>query len=281
VKVGSLSAVARVPCDPAQPLWLKAACAHFHAEPALTRLVGGMDPDHAPRVVAVDDDRAWMLIEDLAGADEDREDELPDGFGVTAARATARAPAFLDHLPAIEAAGVPVRGLSETLRSFDQILVVGVELEQLSAGELAAVRGLRDQVAGLFDELAAYGVPETLVHGDLHTGNIAHADEALVLYDWSDAAVSHPFLDLVRLTERLPEAQQAETGEAYVDAWRAAYPGLDTERVLTLAGHVNEVFQAVTFEQIQRAAEDASRWEMGGVVARILRRLPDRLASTR
>ena len=65
--------------------------------------------------------------------------------------------------------------------------------------------------------------------------------------------------------------------EAYAEVWNAAYPDLDTTRALELAEHANTIYQMVTFEQIQRAQEDASRWDMHGVVARMLRRLPDRL----
>jgi len=39
----------------------------------------------------------------------------------------------------------------------------------------------------------------------------------------------------------------------------------------------NTIYQVVTFEQIYRAGEDASYWEMRGIVARFLRELPGHL----
>jgi hypothetical protein len=55
------------------------------------------------------------------------------------------------------------------------------------------------------------------------------------------------------------------------------------DRALELAVSANTVYQAVTFEQICQAGEDATYWEMRGIVARFLRELPgclpDRLAS--
>jgi hypothetical protein len=51
---------------------------------------------------------------------------------------------------------------------------------------------------------------------------------------------------------------------------------MDLRRGLELAVQVNAIFQLVTFEQIYRAQEDASYWEMRGVVARTLRQLPER-----
>jgi len=276
--VWSLSAVLRVPCDPAPPVWFKAACPHFHAEPALTRLVAEMAPDHAPRLVALDEDPAWLLMEDLPGAEDDDE-ELPAGLGRAAARVAATLHVrSLDHLAEIEAAGVPIRDLATTRRRFDDVLDHSVELDQLSADEIAAARATRDDVHAVLEELSGLGIPDTLVHGDLHIGNVAHGDTPVV-FDWSDAAVSHPFLDLVLLAERLPEDQQAEAREAYAEVWRAERPGADVDRALALAPYANAVYQAISYEQIYATQEDASYWEMRGVVARFLRTLPERFAT--
>ncbi len=49
---------------------------------------------------------------------------------------------------------------------------------------------------------------------------------------------------------------------------------------MALAVPANTIYQMVTFEQIQRMQEDASSWEMSGVVARMLRNLPGRIPHT-
>jgi aminoglycoside phosphotransferase (APT) family kinase protein len=276
-KVWSISAVVRVPCDPA-PVWFKASCRHFHAEPALTRLVGELAPEHAPPIVVTDEERAWSLMEALPGADDLNEDDPPPVIGLATARIAAAVQLrSRDHLDAIEAAGVPVRTLTQTGHQFDEIVAGSLELELLTPDELSAARAARKEVHAVLDELTAVGIPDTLVHGDLHTGNVAHADGALVLYDWSDAAVSHPFLDIIRLTERVPDDDSAAARAAFAAAWQEAYPDLDVARALELAEPANTIYQIVTFEQIQQAQEDASYWEMSGVVARMLQHLPDRL----
>jgi len=281
VKVWSLSAVLRVPCDPA-PVWFKASCRHFHAEPALTRLVVDMLPEHAPPVIAVDEDRGWLLMDDMPGADEEHEEAPPAGMGAAAGRIAATLQLrSLEHLDDIEAAGVPVRGLAETMHGFDEVLATSVELAELTADELAAARALRDDVHAVVEQLASLGLPDTLVHGDLHPGNIAHDGDSLVLYDWSDAAVSHPFLDLVHLSHRLPDDEAVRARAAYAEVWRAAYPGVDLDRAVELAAQVNPLFQMVSYEQIYRDQEDASYWEMRGVVARSLRKLPEHFPRSR
>jgi hypothetical protein len=278
VKVWSLSAVLSVPSQPG-PVWFKASCRHFHAEPALTRLVVEMLPEHAPPVVAADHERAWLLMDEMPGADEEHEDAPPPGLGLAAARIAATVQLrSLDHLTELDAAGVPRRGLAETLHVFDEILVSSIELDDLTHDELIAARGMRDDVHAVIAELGSLGLPETLIHGDLHPGNVAHDGDSLVLYDWSDAAVSHPFLDLVQLLRSIPDEERDAARAGYAGAWRAAYPDIDIERALELAVQVNAIFQMVTYEMICRSLEDASYWEMRGVVARFLRNLPGRFA---
>jgi len=273
-KVGMLSAVLRVPCDPCPAVWFKASCRHFHAEPALTRLVGELLPEHSPRVIATDDDHGWTLLEEMPGADEDA---APTGLGPATARvAAALQLRSLEHLDRIEAAGVPLRDLTSTRREFDEILTSSVELDQLTHDDLDAARAMRDDVHALLAELDGLGIPDTLVHGDLHTGNVADDGGTAVLYDWSDAAVSHPFLDVVHLGQRLPDDERAAAFAAYREVWGTAYPEADVVRAVELAEHADPIFQMVTYEQIYRACEDASYWEMRGVVARFLRNLPER-----
>lgn len=276
VKVWSLSAVLKIPCSPA-PVWMKASCRHFHAEPALTRLVTEMLPEHAPPMIAADEERAWLLMEDMPGADEEHEDAPPPGLGPAAARiAAALQLRSLGQLDEIEEAGVPVRGLTETLHGFDEILVSSVELDQLTDDELATARALRDDVHAVVEELGSLGFPNTLVHGDLHPGNVAHEGDSLRFYDWSDAAVSHPLLDLIHLGRSMPDEEVALARAAYAEVWHAAYPDVDLDRAIELAVQVNTIFQMVSYEQIYRSQEDASYWEMRGVVARSLRKLPER-----
>ena len=61
--------------------------------------------------------------------------------------------------------------------------------------------------------------------------------------------------------------------EAYRQVWRAAFPEAEIDRALELAPSVDLMFQAVSYEGLIRAVEPMSRWEIGGMVARNLRRL--------
>ena len=46
------------------------------------------------------------------------------------------------------------------------------------------------------EELASYGIPETIQHDDFHDGQVFVRDGRYLLMDWGDACVSHPFFTL-------------------------------------------------------------------------------------
>jgi aminoglycoside phosphotransferase (APT) family kinase protein len=69
--------------------------------------------------------------------------------------------------------------------------------------------------------LATYNIPATLLHGDLHLGNITQRNGEYLFFDWTDAAVSFPFLDLfVLYFEFGKEADAPRLRDAYLQAWR-------------------------------------------------------------
>jgi len=66
-----------------------------------------------------------------------------------------------------------------------------------AAAELdgATVDAVHALIAGLperFEAVAGCGVPDSLVHGDFHPGNVRGNDQRLVLLDWGDCGVGHP-----------------------------------------------------------------------------------------
>lgn len=278
VRMWSLSAVLRVPTT-AGPAYLKATSPHFHAEAAITRVLAGFAPDAVPILVAEDDDRAWMLQDQLHGLDEQRE-------AGAATRAAGRMAALqlesLGRLDALAAAGCPQRTEAETLAGLAQVMTHSVEAHLVAPAELEAARAVEPRLRELVSELFSLGLPPTLCHGDLHLGNVAFDGLDLRLFDWTDASVSHPFLDAAHLARSVTwkgeDAADAASGpdvlEAYSRPWREAYPAAGVDRALLLAPIVDQVFQAVSYESIQRSIEPVSRWELANQVAGFLRAAP-------
>ena len=271
VKLWSISAVARVTTDSGD-IWLKAPCEHFRGEARVHPTVAALFPDLVPTLIAADETEGWLLMEPMVGAEDD---DRADGAGLELATRWAAAQIeAVDHVDALVAGGCRRRGVEETLAGFRGVLADSSELALLTDDEVAAVRGCAARIEALVREFWAAGIPDTLSHGDLHLGNVAFDGQDLRIFDWTDGCVSHPFLDashLAHFTRAVPGDAGLES--TYAEQWRAAYPDADIDRILALAPLVDLVFQAITFDDIVNTTEPQSRWELGGVVADILRTL--------
>jgi aminoglycoside/choline kinase family phosphotransferase len=124
--------------------------------------------------------------------------------------------------------GCPDRGLGtlvaeiETLRR-ETIPRIERHGLGLTDAERAAVEGLVPRIVAGCARLARAGIPDTLIHGDFHAGNVriiggdAAAAPRPLIYDWTDAARAHPFFDLLTLlpfedTDRMGRAPHAPPG---------------------------------------------------------------------
>ncbi len=114
----------------------------------------------------------------------------------------------------------------------------------------AAVEVLESFIAGLdhrLAELATCGLPDTLVHGDFHAGNVRGGPDRLTLLDWADAGVGHPLLDQAAFLDRSPEAERPRLEAHWERSWRAAFPASNPSRARELLAPVAAARQAVTY----------------------------------
>src|SRR6266542_2791531 len=102
-----------------------------------------------------------------------------------------------------------------------------------------ALRGLDDRLA----EVTACRVPDTLVHGDFHPGNVRGS----VVLDWGDSFIGHPAFDLYRMLEGLPDSEAAHLVGRWCRWWRAAVRGCDPERAVALLEPVAALRNAAVY----------------------------------
>lgn len=274
-RVWSISAVLTVPTD-GDTLWFKASCAHFGAEAGIVEVVATHLPDLVPEVVAVDRGRSWLLTEPLTGVSDDGAPaEAAEVLAPRWAAAQLGAVAWLDEL---REAGAPDRGLEPTLLAWRDALASNAELDDLDPEERKRLAEVVPEVESRLRELWGCGYPDTLGHGDLHSGNVAHDGDDARIFDWSDGCVTHPFLDGTHLAYWIAGAD-GEGGDAVTERvrsvlapWRDACPDADFERAVELAPLADLVFQTVTFDQIARSCEPGTG-DLDGVVAWLTRQI--------
>ena len=181
------STVMRVPTDDGT-VWFKVNHEPLRHEAALTALVSARRPP-VPAPMAFDPDSGWMLMRDAGGGCASWSRRSGRSTGGTTSSTPAPDPARVRgrraRAPCARRARSPARHPARVVRR------AAGRLDD--PGSTAAVAG---RVAARCDELAAFGVRETLQHDDLHDGQVFLGSGTHLLLDWGDACVSHPFFTL-------------------------------------------------------------------------------------
>jgi hypothetical protein len=273
-----ISAVLRAPTNRGD-LFLKAVFPPFHAEPILTRLLAERFPASIPPVVAVEPDEGWLLVGDIGSAwvEEVPERDRPAALGRGAAALVGIQRAFAADGAArrmLLEAGAPHRPLSSLAAQVAEAIGpmgmgVGDPLEPTRAARVIA--GVEAAVMAV----EAIGLPESVVHGDFHSGNAAVVEDRIVIIDWSDAAIGNPAVDLITWIawsrDRPHEIDAAIDG--WIEAWSTAVDAGALRGVIDDVLVVGSAYQIVSYDGIRRNLEPATRYTMTGGGERFLREL--------
>jgi hypothetical protein len=171
-------------------MWFKANDESMAHEAAVTALVAPLSGEHVPCPSSWDPLSGWMLMVDAGPrlreviAAERSLDRWHEAL-----EACARIQiACEDDVDALLALGVPDRRLRTLPEAYADLLAGLDDADPRLPGP--------DAIRGLCDELAAYGIRETLQHDDLHDGQVFLPHDRAHILDWGDACVSHPFFTL-------------------------------------------------------------------------------------
>jgi hypothetical protein len=219
--VAPWSTVLRVPTDRGV-LWFKANEETLRHEAALVSMVADRRPDAVPPLVAADLTSGWMLMAD-AGENlrtvVPREESLGRWLDVLRTYAGIQLD-FEDAVDDLLALGVPDLRLATLPQKYDALMdEIGAEQRFRDAGT---------RVAELCEEVASYGIAETLQHDDLHDAQVFVRDGRHLVMDWGDSCVSHPFFTLSVTLEGviawgLDDEEDSEDVAPYRDAYLAPY----------------------------------------------------------
>ncbi len=260
-RLWGISATARVPTADGGAAWFKAVFPRFRAEVAMTRFLEAAIPEAVPHVIAADGDAGWLLL-DEAGAGPVGSAATDDQLAAAIRRLVQIQAGMVgreEELRAVGMADRPLRRLADDVAAAMHD-PAGIEGPEVAPERLATVV---DWVRRQSDWLAAIGLPETLVHGDFHVFNVIERHGDSVIIDWSDAAISHPLLEIGPWFGH-PKAPgdldrswtvwlNALSSMGRVDALRR-----ERERVLGLAS----AFQLVSYGAIVRRLEPANRYQL-------------------
>jgi hypothetical protein len=203
------------------PVWFK-ACEPMHAfEPELVVALAAAKPELLPPVLACDIERRWLLTADAGVSFRELgyPPELLERLLPRYAELQREAPVPVS---------VPDRTLPRWPELYDDLAASELPFEP---EEMEQLRLLAPVFRVLCGELAAFALPMTVQHDDLHQNNAFVDGEGFRIIDWGDSSRSHPFVSLV-VPFRFLEEQHglapsdpwyARIRDAYLEPWGTGF----------------------------------------------------------
>ena len=131
---------------------------------------------------------------------------------------------------------------------------------ELDAADTRSIEQFIGAIDERFAQVAQCGLPDTLVHGDYHPGNVrgqrGQALELTVL-DWGDAGVGQPLLDCPAFMDRGQPPDQLTLREHWQNAWQAVYPNANPRRAWDLLKPIAAARQASIYRHFLDQIEPA------------------------
>jgi hypothetical protein len=240
------SAMLRMPTSEGSVYFKASAPAHAH-EAGLTEALAHWRPECTVALLAVDTGRSWMLMRDAGEMLRSVLEREPtfERLELLFARYAELQLELAPHRDELLALGVPDRSLAG--------------MAELTA-ELPVDPGLvRDLVA----TVESYGLPETLVHEEVHPGNVLVRDGENVFVDWADSSVGHPYFGIVIALRSVRDLFELELGapelehlvDAYLEPWTAIAPRKALRALLPAAYRLGMLNRALSWQETVRGLE--------------------------
>jgi len=274
------STVLRVPV-PDGVVYFKATTPALAHEPALTQALWRWRPDCMPEVLAVDLERGWILMRDAGAMLRSHIHSAQDirhwrRLLPLYAEVQIEMAGRLDELLAL---GALDRRLATLPAQFDRLLedteALRLDLpDGLTSEEYQRLRQLAPRFTAMCQELAAYGIPETLHHDDFHDGNVFVRDGRYIFSDWGESCVAHPFFTLTvalrsiawrfELAENASEL--ARLRDVYLEPWLRYESRENLLAAATLAQRLGMVCRALTWHHVVSPLPQPFKAEHAGAV---------------
>ena len=270
IKQWDISSVLKAPTNSGD-VYIKAIPALFATEPRITSGLYNLFPAVVPGPLATYErpDEGRLLLRDFGGKPLWLDDTPPQAMlDVLAlfARMQIECVGKDDLLREIGCRDRTLAGMPAQMRDLiaDELALCG-----LTENEQARLRALMPTIESACDQLASGPIPQTLMHGDLHGGNIALNEHGYVIFDWTDACISHPFFDLLTVVDNnfdpMESGRREQLISAYLGEWAARGYGSveDLRATCDLALKLGPLYHAISYWQILRACEKVMLLEMG------------------
>jgi len=269
-------------------LFFKATAPETVYESALTQMLATWFPDCMPELIAMDTARGWMLMRDggeqLRASIRPTQDIAPWEPVIT--RYAELQIGLAEHTSEILSLGIPDRRLAALPALYTQLLAEEESLmidqeKGLTSDELHQLQNLTARFEQICTDLTAFGIPESLNHGDFHDGNVLLRNGRITFFDWGDADLTHPFVSLrtffvsieiaLKLDDYSFTPEIAALLDRYLEPWQkfASKDALLT--AYRLSKPVSSIVKALAWHQGISRMDGSLRAEYAWIVPEVLK----------
>lgn len=235
----------------------------FAHEQLLIQSLAELYPQNIPALLAMDRERCWMLLAEFGTQLYAHSNKIvwEKALEVYAKMQVAA----IKHVDTLLAEGFLDRRLHILEAQIDPLLHDKDALADLNRNEIEQLLAYGPQLKIMCHQLLNCAVPQTLVHGDLHTGNIAVQNDNFIYFDWSDGCVAHPFFDVLTFMENIDDpVEQIRFRDSYLVQW-TDYASIEYLReIFPLSQILATIHQAVSYQHMVAHMEGTSKQAMRG-----------------
>jgi aminoglycoside/choline kinase family phosphotransferase len=240
-----VSVVLRAPSSDGA-FFLKCSGDIFRHEAMTTRALAAQLPDAFPEVVAVDASEGWLLMCDLGAPELGEQAQSLWHEGLVTHAGVQRS--WLGRADELVGLGLPDRSLTALADEVGEISDDDTVQSRMDPELRDRWRSSAPSLVAACLRLEEIGPGPSLVHGDLHPWNVTYGSGTTRIFDWTDAAVSHPFVDLPTYLFRTDDvAVRRRMVDAYLDAWSTAGSPAQLREAADLAVIVGSLYQVQTY----------------------------------
>ena len=242
-------------------MFLKRSASVFGQEAAVTGLLAEATPDLVTRVAAVEPDEGWLLMYDHG--DRKLGERPQDAWAVGLDRLATIQRAWTARTGELAGAGAPVRSILALAEAVPTFATRDALASQLSPADRSAWDDAVPAFAAACRRLDELGPSPTLVHGDFHPWNVTDEPDGPRVFDWTDAAISHPFTDLAVYATRPDDpAVRRAMRDAYLGRWSDQLDPAALAEAGDLAIVVGTLYQVDSYIRIVETLDPDDLWDL-------------------
>ncbi|MCG7499713.1 aminoglycoside phosphotransferase family protein [Vibrio sp. Of7-15] len=220
----------------------------FSNEAQVCDCLSDLFKENVPTVLAYEKERCWLLTCDFG-------EPLDESVDLTVwsdayQRWGALQRVSVDHVDKLGQSGCQSRAISTLLEQLHWYLEQPTIASLLSSNGKRWERRLSEKLEVAIEQLTEFALPDCLVHGDLHEGNMAKNANSYLFFDWSDACISHPFMEGNFIYQFSETSLKQQLIKRYLSNWQHCLSEQELLQAWDMAQPVCYAHHAVTYASI-------------------------------